>query len=86
MVNAAAMGDHVDFFLDGLTIIHHAHRFIGWVKAALQAFIMGGYPCRAGVLVTFQGLNTAQRKHETARGIDKIRAHTKSPSDIFGRH
>ena len=85
VVDAAAMRDHADFFTHGFAVIFHADRFDFRVKPVLQAFFMGGDTCRAGVFVAFQGLNTAKREHETARGVDKIRARAKGPGDFGWR-
>jgi len=85
VIYATRMRDHFNFFLDRLAIIHHADGFISWIEAALQTFIVGRDTCRAGVFVTFQRLDAAQRKHKTTRRIDEIRTDAKSPSRIGGR-
>ena len=74
MSGAAGVGDQAGAVANFADEILHPHCLVGWVEAALQPGIMGGDAGRAGVLVAFERLDAAKRKHEATGRDDEIGA------------
>ena len=77
------MGDDADFLLHLLLILANPFGLVRGNQPALQFFLVRGDPCRAGVLVALERLNTAQRKHKTSRRSDEVGTIAKSGRQLI---
>src|ERR1700683_3095085 len=77
--NAARMRDHFDLVTHVGAIIRHCYGFAGWIEPTLQPWIVCRHASWTSILVAFQCLNAAERKHEAARRTDEIGSRAKGP-------